>query len=85
MAILKTNVNNIVVGSPHYMSPTAHEGKAQSEIDDMISLGYVFIELSLLYLPWLGLNKPECLTWKHNWNEIIVSSLSNQIIAWFLT
>lgn len=73
MATLKTEANAIRVGSPDYMSPNAHQRNPQTEIDDLVSLGYVFIELSCGKLPWINLPDEEVLTRKLNWDAVIVS------------
>ena len=35
--------NNDIIGSPKYISLNVHEGKNPTRIDDMISLGYIYL------------------------------------------
>lgn len=55
------------------MSPTSHKRLPQTEIDDLISLGYVFIELSGGSLEWYDKPVDDILKFKNDWDAVEVS------------
>lgn len=73
MARAKKDAPKGMVGSKLSMSPGSHEGKRQTEFDDMISLGYIFIELCFLTFPWENLDFADVYVRKTHWDAIIVS------------
>ena len=58
---------NIQVGTPNYASINLHMGNPPTEKDDLISLGYIYLELLLGYLPWT--NDPNKSRYK-NWDVL---------------
>jgi hypothetical protein len=44
-----------VVGNQDFMSINSHLGKIKTAIDDLISLGYIFVYLHKRKLPWQSL------------------------------
>ena len=49
---IKNNITNNIIGSPKYASIHIHDGNTCSRRDDLISIGYVLIELLYKQLPW---------------------------------
>jgi len=47
-----SNSREYVIGSPNYISLNVHNGGEPGKKDDMISLGYIFLEKYRGYLPW---------------------------------
>jgi serine/threonine protein kinase len=49
---LDDNKKTKIIGTPKYISFRIHEGFVPSVIDDVISIGYIFLWLITGYLPW---------------------------------
>lgn len=75
LAVLREKTDAIRVGSPIYMSTSAHDRLPQKEIDDWASLGYVFIEFGGGKLAWAGKTKDEMAESKRDWDLVDVINL----------
>jgi serine/threonine protein kinase len=49
-------MNNSIVGTPQFISINGQQGYAQSRCDDLESLTYMIIYMTLGDLPWTGNN-----------------------------
>lgn len=61
--INNTNTNNII-GSPKYTSIHIHDGNISSRRDDLISIGYILMELIYKELPWSNIPMENDITYK---------------------
>jgi serine/threonine protein kinase len=60
-ALRKREKREYIIGTPNYISIRVHQGFSPGKKDDMVSLGYIFLELCLNgRLPWTDvMNVPE--------------------------
>lgn len=73
LAVLKAEATGVTCGTPTYMSPTSHDKMPQTEIDDFVSLGFVFIELGGGTNGWTDRPMEEYCSLKRHWDEIEVN------------
>lgn len=81
------NADEQLIGSWDFMSPTAHLKHPQTEVDDLISLSYVFMKLCGIKLPWENIPVKDHLAiydLKMNWNAVIVRNRLPILIEYVL-
>jgi|TARA_Y100000389_G_C17440298_1_gene508157 casein kinase 1 len=66
---------NHIIGSPNYISHHIHEGNSYSRRDDLISIGYIYIEMVYKTLPWKNLKSFD----DENYNHTHILNKNNQI------
>jgi len=62
-----------IIGTPKYISYNIHNGQEPSRRDDLISLGYLYLNLMFGDLPWSNINSLS------NMSSTNINSLSNEI------
>ncbi|KAJ3309930.1 hypothetical protein HDU76_003486 [Blyttiomyces sp. JEL0837] len=67
MQLIKAPKNAPKTGTARYASLNVHKGRSHSRRDDMESLAYIIIELSLGSLPWSSVR---AMTSAHGWKKI---------------